>query len=100
MTMLWLSSSRPSLSDGDGAVLVEHDPLAIGGLDGAEVVVNETSGVLGLDDGLLERRRGDTTDVEGTHGELGAGFADGLGGDDADRFADLDRKLPVARLRP
>ena len=31
------------------------------------------------------RRR--AADVEGTHGELRAGFADGLSGDDADRFA-------------
>jgi hypothetical protein len=31
-----------------------------------------------------------TTGVEGPHGQLGAGLADGLGGDDADRLADLD----------
>src|SRR5690606_17781583 len=34
-----------------------------------------------------------TTDMERPHGELGAGFANRLGGDDADRFADVD---PVA----
>ena len=33
---------------------------------------------------------GHTTGVEGTHGELGARLADGLGGDDADRLAELD----------
>src|SRR6185369_7843977 len=32
-----------------------------------------------------------TTDVERTHGELGAGFTDGLGGDDADRFTEFDQ---------
>ena len=31
-----------------------------------------------------------TTGVEGTHRELGAGLADRLGGDDADRLADVD----------
>src|SRR4029079_1279527 len=36
------------------------------------------------------RTRRSATDVERTHGELSAGFADGLGGDDADRFAHVD----------
>jgi hypothetical protein len=31
-------------------------------------------------------------DVEGAHGQLGARLADRLGGDDADRFADVDRR--------
>ena len=34
---------------------------------------------------------GDAAGVEGTHGQLGAGLADGLGGDDADRLAGADR---------
>ena len=34
---------------------------------------------------------GDTTGVEGTHRQLGAGLADRLGGDDADRLADVDQ---------
>ena len=33
---------------------------------------------------------GDTTGVEGTHGELGARLADGLGGDHAHGFSELD----------
>nr|WP_231948670.1 hypothetical protein [Jiangella alkaliphila] len=33
---------------------------------------------------------GDTAGVERPHGQLGAGLADGLGGDDADRLADVD----------
>src|SRR5439155_13293644 len=37
---------------------------------------------------------GDTTGVEGTHGELRARLTDRLGGDDADRLADVD---PLAR---
>ena len=32
----------------------------------------------------------DATGVEGAHRELGAGLADGLGGDDADRLAHVD----------
>ena len=34
---------------------------------------------------------GDAAGVEGTHGQLGAGLADRLGGDDADRLADVDQ---------
>ena len=34
-----------------------------------------------------------TSGVEGTHGQLGAGFADGLGGNDADRLARTHRLL-------
>jgi hypothetical protein len=40
-----------------------------------------------------------TTGVEGTHRQLGAGLTDRLGGDDADRLADVHR-LPVASERP
>ena len=46
--------------------------------------------MLGLDDRLLEGLAGSTTDVEGSHRELGAGFADRLRGDDADGLAELD----------
>ena len=35
---------------------------------------------------------GDTAGVEGAHGQLGAGLADRLGGDDADRVAELDHR--------
>ena len=46
---------------------------------------------LGILLGLLRRSGGRATDVERTHGELRAGFADGLRGDDTDRFAALDQ---------
>ena len=51
----------------------------------------EIAVVLGLDMRLLEGLAGRSTDVEGTHGELRAGFADGLRGNDADRLAELDQ---------
>ena len=35
---------------------------------------------------------GGAADVEGPHRQLGAGLADRLGGDDADRFADVHRR--------
>jgi len=36
---------------------------------------------------------GDAAGVEGPHGQLGAGLADRLGGDDADRLADVDQPV-------
>src|SRR5208282_4712409 len=39
---------------------------------------------------LLRHSRCRTADVEGPHGELGARFADGLGGDDSGSFAEFD----------
>ena len=41
----------------------------------------------------------DATGVEGTHGELRAGLADGLGGDDADSLTELDH-LAGGQRRP
>src|SRR5260370_7983203 len=40
--------------------------------------------------GALGNAGGGSADVEGTHGQLRAGFADGLGGNDADSFAQFD----------
>ena len=45
---------------------------------------------LGVLLGLLGRAGGRAADVERTHGELRSGLADGLRGNDADRFAALD----------
>ena len=87
------------VGDGDGAVLVEDDDLALLVADGAEVAVAEVALALEDDLGGLGDGGGGAADVEGAHGELGAGLADGLGGDDADGGADLD-VLPVERSRP
>ena len=46
--------------------------------------------VLGLDLRNLEHLRRRAADVERPHRQLRARLADGLGGDDADRFAELD----------
>ncbi len=63
--------------NGDGAVLVEDDVIVVEGLDGAQVGVLDRAVVLGLDLRLFEDLRGDTADVEGPHGQLRAGLADG-----------------------
>ena len=47
--------------------------------------------VLGFQARLLGDSRCRTTDVEGTHRELGSRFADGLRRDDAGRFAEFDQ---------
>ena len=60
---------------------VDHD-VAVAHLDVAVVAR--------LDARLLGAALGGAADVEGAHGELGARLADRLGGDDADRLADID----------
>ena len=58
--------------------------------------------VLRLDDRLLEGLARRAADVERPHRELRSGFANGLRGDDADRFAELDdlagRKVAAVAL--
>ncbi len=89
---------------GDRAVLVEHDPVAIERLHGAQIVETDRAVVLRLDDRLLEGLARRAADVERPHRQLRAGFADRLRGDDADRFAELDELAggqiaPVAHAR-
>src|SRR5262249_25243815 len=61
---------------------VDHD-VAVAHLDRAVMAR--------LDVGLLGAALCRAADVESAHGELGARLADRLGGDDADRLADIDR---------
>jgi hypothetical protein len=93
MTTVWVSSSRTIIGqNARRCVFVEHDVVAVLELHQAEFVVANRAVVLGLDLRHLELRRARAADVERAHRELRAGFADGLRGDDADRFAQLDRK--------
>ena len=69
------SSTTPSISASIGHLL---------GLAGLEQFFN-TGQTLG------DIVAGDAAGVEGTHGQLRAGLADGLGGDDADRLAEVDQ---------
>ena len=78
------------VDDGDGAVAVHRDQVAVLGADGDEVDEAHGAGVLGFEVRGVRDARCRTADVEGTHGELGAGLADGLRRDDADGFAHLD----------
>src|SRR6266581_696319 len=73
--------------DGDGAVFVQDDGIAVFELDQAQIVVANSALEFGFDLRLLEHGGGGAADMEGAHGELGARLADGLGGDDADGFA-------------
>jgi hypothetical protein len=75
---------------GDGAVFVKNNKGVLHSFDDLEFVETDGSLVLGLDDWLLEGLAGRTTDVEGSHGELGSGLADRLRSDNADGFAELN----------
>ena len=67
-----------------------RDQVAIAVLHGLEVVELDRTGGLHVHvvDGSCTR--GGTADMERTHGQLGTGLTNRLGGDDADRLADVD----------
>src|ERR1700682_5914032 len=71
------------------AVAVHSDQLAGFAADCLDADVAGKAVGFGILLGLLTDTGCRTTDVERTHGQLGAGLADGLGGDDTDRFAAL-----------
>src|ERR1700753_835698 len=78
------------VDDGERAGAVHDHQATFLGADGDEVDKVRLAGVLGLEVRGVCNARGGAADVEGTHGELRAGLADGLRRDDADGFAHLD----------
>ena len=78
------------VDDGDRALAVHHHQIARLRLDGLQVDEAHRAVVLGIEARLFGDSRCRTADVEGTHGELGSGFADGLRRDDAGSFAEFD----------
>ena len=64
--------------------------LAVGHITHRGVEADVAVG-LGFDAGRNRRTRGRTTDVEGPHGQLGAGLANRLGGNHTDRLAAVDQ---------
>ncbi len=87
------------VDDGHLAVAVHDDVVALGVDDGIEVDVLEPAVKAGLQRGLLGAPGGGAADVEGAHGQLGAGLADRLGGNDADSFAEVDH-VPAGQVAP
>ena len=62
-------------------VFIQDDEVTVCVFHRAEIFrVDNAAVVLGFHDALLERRGRRSAPVERTHGELRAGFADGLGG--------------------
>ena len=77
------------VDDGEDAVAVHGDQFAACVADRLDAEELGEAVGLGVLLGLLGRTGGRAADVERTHGQLRAGLADGLRGDDADRFAAL-----------
>jgi hypothetical protein len=86
-------------------VVIGDDQLAVAGdgdrftLDVGDVADGgqeaDGTGRLAFQLGSGSRAGGGAADVEGPHGQLGAGLADGLGGDDADGLAGVDQITPA-----
>ena len=78
------------IDDGDEPGAVHGDGSAAATLDELEVHELHDAVVARFERGTLGNAGGGSADVERTHGQLRAGFADGLRGDDADGFAKLN----------
>src|SRR6185437_14513709 len=74
----------------DGAGAVHDNQIAGLGLDGLQVDEAHGADAASFQARLLRNSRCRTADVAGTHGELRAGFTDGLRRDDAGGFAQFD----------
>src|SRR5258708_29561118 len=78
------------MDEGDEAGTVRGDGGAAATLDVLKVPELDDAMVARLKRGALGNARSGSADVEGAHGEVRAGLADGLRGDDANGFAELD----------
>ena len=85
---VFLNLAALGVHDDDFAVALQGDQLggAFGILTGTALIsrcwtVPPATDLMSFS---IKRTGGNTTGVEGTHGELRAGFTDGLGGDDTD----------------
>src|SRR5262249_33119125 len=77
-------------ADRDLRVAADHDLLVFLILQQANVEETDLTIMRGNNLRTFHDAARRTTDVEGSEGQLRAGFADGLGGDDTDRFARTD----------
>src|ERR1022692_4174158 len=75
----------------DRALAVHHHQVTRFGLDRLQTDEAHGALVLGLEARLLGDSRCRAADVEGAHGELRSRLADGLRGDNAGRFSELDQ---------
>src|ERR1700761_3599344 len=78
------------VNDGNQARAIHRDGGAAATFDVLEIHELDDAVVARFERGTLGNAGGGSADVERTHRELRAGFADGLRGDDADRFAEFD----------
>src|SRR5256886_3592884 len=90
------------VNDGDKAGAVHGDERAAASLDALEIHELDDAVVARFESGALGDARGGSADVERAHGELRAGLADGLRGDDADGFSEFDHAAggQVAAIAP
>src|SRR5690554_1494709 len=69
----------------------QHLATALLALHRLQVIEPDLAAGANLVEGLLDRKRPNATDMEGTHRQLRAGLTDGLRGDGTDGFTDVDQ---------
>ena len=87
------------VDDGDLPALAEHLSHTFAVPDFLHAGEDHAAVMLRLEVRTFDFLGRRTADVEGTHGELRAGFADGLCRDDADRLADVD-EVAAGKVAP
>src|SRR5579871_6358389 len=75
----------------DLTATVQDDQFLIAVLDQFQIMEPHNAVLRRFDLGLFQGTAGGAAHVEGPEGQLRPRFADGLGGDDANRFTDLDQ---------
>ncbi len=78
------------INNSNFGIAVHNHQIAVSVLGRRQVDKLERTLGAGLEGGLLRLTRSGTTDMEGTHGQLGSRLTDRLGSDDTDRLAEVD----------
>ena len=77
------------IDNADSHIAAHDDKGACGVFDEIGIFIDDFTLIGALHDGFIGHRSC-TADVEGPHGELRSRLANGLGGNNADRFAHID----------
>jgi hypothetical protein len=92
-----LTLSSQFIHDGKLGISIHDDLDAFCIFNVMQILETYPAAALGLQFSLFHRAAGSTTDMEGPHGQLGAGLTDRLCGNYTNRFTDIHH-MPTAEV--